>query len=255
MSPPAIVGFLLLAACVTNPAPSTTVPTGLTMTVDSVADGDSFRADDLEVRLQGVNAPEQDECFGDEARKWLEDAIGGQSVRLDIVDIDQFDRSLADAFHGTSWINRELVASGHALALSSSADPIQSAEEEARSGVLGMWGTQICGATAPVARLAIIGVEFNPPGDDRDERITIRNLEQDDFDLTGFILRDESSVNRLEFDEIVVPRDGRLEISTACNGNEDLVYWCTQGPVWNNDGDTALLLDSFGRIVSRYRYP
>ena len=118
-----------------------------------------------------------------------------------------------------------------------------------------MWGTEICGATVPVAQLAIVGVEFNPPGDDRDERITIRNLEQDDFALSGFTLRDESSVNRLEFDEVVVPGDGDLVISTACNGNEGLVYWCTEGPVWNNDGDTALLLDSFGRIVSRYRYP
>jgi hypothetical protein len=33
-----------------------------------------------------------------------------------------------------------------------------------------------------------------------------------------------------------------------------MIPWCTDQPIWNNDGDTALLLDEAGRIVAIRRY-
>ena len=32
------------------------------------------------------------------------------------------------------------------------------------------------------------------------------------------------------------------------------VFWCSDGPVWNNGGDTALLLDPAGNVAGRLRY-
>ncbi|CAN5240397.1 hypothetical protein BH18ACT5_BH18ACT5_13200 [soil metagenome] len=254
MSPRAIVGFLLLAACVTNPAPSTTVPTGLTMTVDSVADGDSFRAGDLEVRLLGVNAPEQVECFGTESQQWLEDAIGGQSVRLEIVDVDQFGRDLANVFVGDRWTNLEMVETGHALALSGSQNLV-AAEEIAFRDRLGMWGHEICGAIGSPAQLVITALDFNPVGTDDQETVVVQNAGTESIGLRGFRLRDESSINRYDFPDRDLESGDSVTVMTGCPRGGSVLGWCSDSPVWNNDGDTALLLDSFGRIVSRYRYP
>jgi hypothetical protein len=33
-----------------------------------------------------------------------------------------------------------------------------------------------------------------------------------------------------------------------------MLAWCTEIPVWNNDGDAVILLDAFGRVVAFHRY-
>lgn len=38
------------------------------------------------------------------------------------------------------------------------------------------------------------------------------------------------------------------------SGNDAAITWCTDQPIWNNGGDTALLLDPAGRIVAVRRY-
>ena len=237
-----LVLLLGLAACVTTNSPDTTLASNrIGATVDRVADGDSFRAGDLEVRLVGVNAPELDECYGAEASEWLQNEIADRMVELVIVGVDQFDRSLAEVYFEDRWINQELVASGHALALSSSATELLDAEGDARIDARGMWGTEICGVNDPLPQVAIVDVVFNPPGEDTDEAVTIRNLEGRAVDLSGFVLRDESSVNRVELGEFTMPAGSETVVLTSS--------------VWNNNGDTALLLDDAGRIVSVYRYP
>ncbi|MGI8518165.1 MAG: lamin tail domain-containing protein [Acidimicrobiia bacterium] len=237
-----LVLLLGLAACVTTNSPDTTLASNrIGVTVDRIADGDSFRAGELEVRLVGVNAPELNECYGDESRDWLQNEIADRMVELVIVDIDQFDRSLAEVYFENRWINEELAASGHALALSSSATELLDGEGEARIEGRGMWATGICGANDPIAHVSIVNVVFNPPGEDTNEQVTIRNSEERAIDLSGFVLRDESSVNRFDLTGRTLPAGAETVIVTSS--------------VWNNDGDTALLLDASGRIVSVYRYP
>lgn len=252
-----MVWMVVLIACAAEPTVSTTTAPAVSFiaTVDHISDGDSFRAGVFEVRLAGVNAPEQDECFGDESRDWLATEIEGEQIQFEIVGVDQFDRSLADVFHENRLINLELVKSGHALALSMSAPQILAGEQEARTNERGMWGAAICGANMPKADLEIVAIDFNPPGNDNDERVTIRNPSSREVDLAGFVLRDESSVNRFEFVDGALPAGAEQFVSTACVGNGSVLTWCTEDPVWNNDGDTALLLDSFGRVVDLYRYP
>jgi endonuclease YncB( thermonuclease family) len=228
----------------------------ITVVVASVADGDSFRAvdGDLEVRLLGVNAPERDECFGSESGDWLSDQIGSREVQIVTVATDQFDRTLAWVYVDERLINQELVATGHGLVLSDGdRDSLFSAEDAARAAGLGMWGSDICGATGHKAQVEIVDIDYNPSGEDQDERVTIANREDGPVDLSGFLLRDESSVNRFEFPSRSLAAGSELVISTACEGSADL-FWCSSEPVWNNGGDTALLLDQHGRIVSLLRY-
>ena len=70
--------------------------------------------------------------------------------------------------------------------------------------------------------------------------------------LSGWVLRDESSRNRLE-----IPRGTAIEPGmqiTVSSGCETEVSWCEGRPIWNNGGDMALLSDRNGRVIARDRY-
>jgi hypothetical protein len=226
-----------------------------TVTVDRVVDGDSFSSDGLEVRLAGVNAPELDECFGEEAQQWLRERIEGKEVAIEVVGTDQFERSLANVFLDEQWVNLALVGAGRALALTGGSSDLLDAELAARAGDNGMWGSEICGAIGPKASLEIVNVDFNPAGEDTDERVVISNTDDESVSLEFYVLRDESSVNRFTFSDIDLGTGATVVVSTSCEGSEPVLRWCAGGPVWNNDGDAAILLDSFGRAVALYRYP
>jgi micrococcal nuclease len=231
--------------------------------VASVADGDSFRAvangEEIEVRLLGVNAPERDECFGAEATAWLRETLDGKQVGLAVQpEPDQFGRVLAIAVVDGTIVNETVVRSGHALVVTAAgADRAQlvAAEAEARSAAAGMWADDICGATGPRPQLEISDIDYDPPGPDESETVTIANIGSANLDVSGFVLRDESSANRFVLPAVVLKEGESLTVTVSdCGPVRSETDWCSQRPVFNNDGDTALLLDPFGRIVALARY-
>ena len=106
-----------------------------------VSDGDSLRATstegDLEIRLLGVNAPEGDECFGDEAKSRLESLLTPGSVSLHPWpgEVDEFGRTLGFISAGGVFVNLALLETGHAVARDQSdhgfADEFEEAEGHA----------------------------------------------------------------------------------------------------------------------------
>ena len=110
---------LLAAACSGTAAP--TVPAG-TEAVVAVLDGDSLVVElggkETEVRLLGINTPERDECFDQEAKARTGE-LAGDRIRLTGDDEDRFGRLLGYAYtEDDTLINQQLVAEGMALALS-----------------------------------------------------------------------------------------------------------------------------------------
>jgi endonuclease YncB( thermonuclease family) len=259
--------LLLVSACadqVGGPDPSPPV-TDLEVRVTSVADGDSFRAeaadgDEVEIRLFGINAPESDECHGAEAGQALDDLIGGRTIGLTVEpELDQFDRVLARAVLGDVYVNLAMVRDGHSLVLGGEGvdrDRLLEAQDQARSADLGLWADNACGAVNPLPTLEIVNIDYNPPGEDDNETVTIANSGAEAVALEGFVLRDESSSNRFEFPAVTIQPGDEITVSRGCGGNVDpgWLEWCTEQPVWNNGGDTALLLDEVGRIVAILRY-
>lgn len=271
---------LLAAACTGEGGPVSTTGPGLTATIATTAtttgppiillevfDGDtvlvSIEGVEEEVRLLGINAPEQDECFGAQAREAAATLLAAGPLRLDLeAERDQFGRLLAYVHAGETLLNLALVEDGFALALQDDhprlAEFLQ-ADERAFAGGLGLWAADACGvpSSAPVT---LLGVEFDPRGPDEDdlngEWVLLGNLADQDADLTGWMLRDESSEHRYRFPRGTRLRPGeQVTVHTGCgdDGAGDL-YWCESGPVWNNGGDTALLLDPAGNVGGRLRY-
>ena len=267
-----LLGVLLLtlAACQSIDDSTTSAPAGTSppdprgdpATVAFVFDGDSFEANVggqiEEVRLLGINAPEKDECFGDEGRNALDAELGDGEIVLVAgggEDRDDFGRLLRYVWVDGRNVNEAMLFDGHAVAVHGDhplSDSFSAAGEEAAFAEIGMWNPAACG---PAARSGIViaWVEYNPPGPDdevlNDEYVEIVNEGSVVVDLAGWTLRDESSQNRYAFDRSL-PAGERVLVRSGCGDDrgED-VYWCAEHPIWSNGGDTAILQDGHGNVV------
>jgi micrococcal nuclease len=241
---------------------------GLTARLVYAFDGDSLEVDiggqKEEVRLLGINAPEGDECFGDEAR----DALIGLLADRDLVlaedpgdDTDQYGRLLRYVYVDGENVNGRMLADGYAVTLQGD-HPYNSEFVEfgnlAAEAALGMWASDACGP-APPSGATIIVVEHDPlgPDDERlnDEYVTISNEAAKPLNLAGWTLRDESSQNRYAFSGLNLKPGTSVTVRTGCgNDRPDTVYWCSEQSIWSNGGDTVILQDRHGNVADRWTY-
>jgi endonuclease YncB( thermonuclease family) len=278
----AVMVTALLAACSADTAGSTAndgvstssatslpMPNDQTATVEAVSDGDSLivsiDGQRSEIRLAGVNAPETDECHGDTSRTMLGQAVDGGEVVLQPVagenDTDQFGRLLRNVWVGGTWVNESLVRQGGALALQTGSPDeavLVAAENQAWLDRIGMWDPAACGEFTP--GVMVIDVNYDPPGADEEnaaaEFALLTNEGGVAVDISGWIVRDESSQHRYRFPEgtKLAPGD-QLRLYSGCATDEGLdLYWCADGAVWSNGGDTVLLQTPTGTVASRYKY-
>lgn len=246
-------------------------------TVVAITDGDtvevSVAGSAFNVRLLGINAPERDECWGPESTLQLARMVEGRDVFLvsGEEDTDQFGRLLRylylDDPDGPVFVNSVMVAMGDALGLSNGHEherSFKSLEASAFQSGAGMWGTFVCGnaegirADRPVVRVS--NVEYNPDGPDNErldaETVTIVNEGYGRVSMSGWVLRDESSVHRFTFpaDTVLAPGD-EITVVTGCEGGPaNAVHWCNDGAVWSNQGDTVIVSDTLGNAVIWYSY-
>jgi micrococcal nuclease len=220
------------------------------------------------VRLIGINSPEKRECWADEATLALSAmAPVGAEVGLtsDRSDRDRFDRLLRYIWVGSFSINEDMVRRGAAISRryppdTAMAERFESAQAEAKNAGLGLWASEACGPS-PDADIRITEVEYDAPGDDHqnlnEEWIRLRNAGDNVVDMSDWGIRDESASNRFLFPVgfVLAPRE-YVTVYTGCSDNfgTDL-YWCSVGSaVWNNDGDTAFLLDPSGNTHDSVSY-
>jgi endonuclease YncB( thermonuclease family) len=109
-----------------------------------LVDGDSFHMGGNEVRLVGIDAPEgRQTCTrghatwrcGEESRAYLARLVAGQAVSCRSTERDQHGRYLAVCTGGGRELNREMVASGMALAYGN----YEKEEAAARAAKRGLW--------------------------------------------------------------------------------------------------------------------
>lgn len=266
----------LLAAPAAGPSgdPSATPPPGAeTMEVIEIIDGDTIRvrtaAGTVEsLRLIGMNTPERNECFADEAAQALAalTPVGSRiAATVDVSDRDSNDRLLRYLWVGSLSVNEELVRRGAAIARRyppdmALAERFEVAQAEAREAQLGLWAPEACGPAAD-AYLRTVDVAYDAPGDDNanlnEEYITIANEGTNTVDLTGWSVKDESASHRYRFPAGFALTAGEtLILRTGCGddfGTE--LFWCNVGSaVWNNDGDTVFILDPNGNTHDSYTY-
>ena len=240
--------------------------------IRSVTDGDTVRVDyaggsNVPVRLIGINSPETGECFAAEASGALRNLIGDQQVWMvtDVNEVDQFNRLLRYLYRGDGlFVNEWMVRNGYALAREYPPDTAQAsilaaAQVEAEQNGSGLWAADACGAPSTSA-LAITNVEYNAPGNDNEnlnaEWVEIENSGAGSTAMDGWVLKDESASHRYDLPAAFTLGAGlSVRVFTGCGVDTSTqLHWCSPGAVWNNDGDTAFLLDPAGNIHSQLSY-
>jgi micrococcal nuclease len=154
----AIAGMVLMAPGAYAKDPIRTIE-GI---VSKISDGDTVHVTDsqgtkVKVRLYGIDAPETEKLnkktghvskpgqpYGDEAYQALYRKVHRKSVKLDVMAVDQYKRSVGIVYLNSRNVNQEMVAEGWAWAYRQyldrphASDYIQ-AEEQARANRLGLW--------------------------------------------------------------------------------------------------------------------
>jgi micrococcal nuclease len=246
-------------------------------TVDGVIDGDTIQAvvdgQRIDIRLIGVDAPEGDECYGNESRTVLASLTIGQTVVLasDGPDTDSAGRALRYVLiegDPAVLVNAVLVSSGAAVALHSGhlmeADFLARGDQAYASGN-GMWGTFVCGhpedgvsPDRPQLRIGDVSLA-TVDADELDlasEWFQIVNQSYTSVDIAGWTVRDETGERRLEFPAgTSVSAGGALQVVTACGTNGGgILYWCSDSAIWSAAGNTIILQDQLENVVERHSY-
>lgn len=118
-----------------------------------VADGDSVRVVDghgrqRSLRLADIDAPELQQAEGIACRNALRDRLQRQTVRVRVLERDQYNREVARLFQGNTDINLDAIARGCAWHYRSVARQrgdaatyamYERAEQQAKSGRSGLW--------------------------------------------------------------------------------------------------------------------
>ncbi|MFN3372926.1 MAG: lamin tail domain-containing protein [Chloroflexus sp.] len=104
--------------------------------------------------------------------------------------------------------------------------------------------------------VSITYIEYDPPGSDLEgEFVVITNASHEPVDLTGWTLIDEGMKHSYTFPAFVLAGGAEVTLWTKAGVNDaNNLYWGSRRPIWNNTGDTAILRDANGNLISRYTY-
>jgi micrococcal nuclease len=252
--------------------------------VSEIIDGDTFSVTSGErVRMMGINTPEVDQYFYEEAKEVLSLMLDKSSVFLerDISDTDKYGRLLRYIFVGELFVNLEMVKRGFANVFTvppdvKYTDELLEAERYAREKNLGLWEisagyigenikedeeTKTGSSTGqPGTELKIISVElvWDAPGNDMEnlngEYAGIKNESAYDIDIGGWTVKD-SATKIYEFRHYILKSGEKIFLySGSGSDSEGRFYWNNSQPVWNNDHDTLYLRDNTGLLVEIYNY-
>ncbi len=104
--------------------------------------------------------------------------------------------------------------------------------------------------------LAITGANFVATSPEKEnlneEWVEIANQGEEDVNLEGWTLSDRQN-HTYSFPNFVLAAGASVKVHTGSGEDtEENVYINRSTPIWNNDGDSAILADSEGIIVARY---
>jgi len=252
--------------------------------VSRVIDGDTFSVDGGgRIRMAGINTPEVDQYFYEEAKEALSLMIDKTKVRLeqDITDTDKYGRLLRYVFAGDLFISLEMVKRGFANVFTvppdvKYTDELLGAERYARENNLGLWeisagfiGENIKednenktgnngGQSGKALKTISVELNWDAPGNDMEnlngEYAGIKNESVDDIDIGGWTVKD-SATKIYEFKHYILKSGVEVFLfSGHGTDSKGSFYWNNSQPVWNNDHDTLYLRDRQGLLVEIFNY-
>ncbi|MCH7850608.1 MAG: thermonuclease family protein [Nanoarchaeota archaeon] len=197
--------------------------------VARVIDGDTFEDNNGQrYRLKGINTPETNEPFYEEAKEFVIQNIENKSIEINSYGIDKYQRILA-----YSKINKDLLEEGLAYlyyyGTDSNYNELKKAEEGARISEVGLW------KKSPNANcIELINLKFkeSPKRCTNNEQLVLKNSCNIDLNI---IIKDDATH---------IYKEKILQNSIFIKN-----FSC----IWNNAGDTLYVRDELGLLIF-YRY-
>ena len=225
-----------------------------------IIDGDTVDLDDgRRLRFIGINTPEREQPFYEEATALNRRLTEGKDVylELDQEHEDHYGRLLGYVWAGDVMVNLALVVNGYANVLfvppnDRYEEPFRKAEADAKKAGRGIWA-------ASDAPLKIITIKANARGNDNenpnDEWIEIENQGRKAVQMRGFTLKDSGN-HFYEFGDFEVKAGQRFVIRSGAGRDtkRELFWGLVDDSVWTNSGDAAFLRDRDGNLVDSYQY-
>lgn len=227
--------------------------------VERVLDGDTVELINGEkLRLYGINTPEGDEYYYEEATEFLRKKVEHKKIKYKDFGKDQYNRTLATIYLDGVDINKELVRNGYATPYFTSKSNLKNEYENA------FWDCiqdeiGLCKKSLDVCASCINLKELNydAEGDDRlnvnGEYFILENVCDYDCNLNGWLVKDDTSRNRFKLKNIILKGNSEMYFHSGSGTNTDEAYFlCTSktcSPIWNNDFDTFYLRSHDGGLV------
>ncbi len=224
-----------------------------TAMVVRVIDGDTIELDNgNRVRLLGINTPEKNTYYFNEASDALRSLVENKTVRLEMdkENNDMYGRLLRYVFLDKTFVNLELLENGYANTYvvepnSKYKETFLEAEREANAKGLGLWKISGYSGCVNVADFVYKETNRNPAG----EYVVFENVCDYDLDVSGWSVKDEARHVYI-FKGILLEQGGTLALNSGKGkDNRTVVFWNSGSPIWNNNGDTLYLRDSSNGLV------
>ncbi len=115
-------------------------------------------------------------------------------------------------------------------------------------------GTDTTETDASDIPLAIAEINADAEGDDRenlnDEYLVFENTGNDPLELSGWSVQDESGKTYTFPEGTTLPAGAELTLRTGSGTDtETELYWGSNRPIWNNNGDTVIITNQNGEQV------
>ena len=198
-----------------------------TLQVSRIIDGDTIETSSgIIIRLIGINTPEKQMPFHQEATNYLKQQIQNKTIQLETYGIDKYSRTLAYIFLDDKNINKQILQQGLGTLYYYEKDQhykeLKQAEEFARLNQKGLW------QKSPDSNcIEIIEFKTNEP-----EFLTLKNKCNKILNIT---FKDDATHT---YQAIIKPKN---------------TYTKTFSHIWNNDGDSIYINNKQGLLLF-YRY-
>ncbi len=202
---------------ITDPTPDL-----ITAQATRIIDGDTLVLNDTtKVRLLGINTPESNQPYYEEAKQFLT-KLQNQTVQLESHGPDKYQRTLGYIFQDNQNINAQILSSGLATLYyydhDSHYEELKQAEEFARLNNLGLW------KKSPNAHcIQITSFSYTEP-----EHLTLQNTCNKILNIT---YKDDATHI---YKAIIEPNSQ---------------YTNTFSHIWNTDGDSIYIYDNQGLLL------
>jgi micrococcal nuclease len=171
---------------------------------------------------------------------------------------DQYDRYLCYVTFESTDVNAQLIKKGYARVYTfesfTKKDEYLELETEAIRNSTGLWS-----CSSKQTGLAIVEVHYDAKGNDaeylNDEYLVVINNAEQAIDFTGWRITDSQS-NSFDFPiGFYLAPNKSLTIYTGSGTNmSTALYLHHDMPLWNNDGDTVIIIDNKGKTRATYTY-